>query len=473
VIDFVTQLFPIEGDRFRLELGGDEPQVAKVDGNLVATVRLIVFDEDGSPRDIKEQTLHLLPARHQDERGRAFLSVSVARARNLGPDDVELMMPSDLFRSELLDAPISVDAFARVLDDERAVTILDRRPRDARLLATLDPETRNIPTLCNPELEAVIRERVDDPGAYEVYGDWLSERGDPRGELIALQIAGKDASALLDEYAWEWLGALAWLDEDVRVDWRYGFPVAITIGSADYRSDYADVASLVRAIARMPNMASVETIDIKPTNGWHSGVFAAIGEGLPRSTRRLAIQTPEHERMDDLPDAYSGMQSIAELRLESYAFELGTIALPNLRALDLVTRGLTKENLESLREAQWPALERLVLWISDEGVDECDVEIDDLAWILAGATLPALKHLGLCGRADGQPLFERLLEAPILPQLEVLDLAGTYLPTDVLATFRAQYAKLAHLRAIHLDTRDHRIDLPNIVDDQRFIPVYE
>ncbi len=39
----------------------------------------------------------------------------------------------------------------------------------------------------NPVLEGAILENVDDPAGYLVYGDWLQARGDPRGELIAVQ----------------------------------------------------------------------------------------------------------------------------------------------------------------------------------------------------------------------------------------------------------------------------------------------
>jgi uncharacterized protein (TIGR02996 family) len=451
VIDFVSQLFPIEGDRFRVEL--TEP-IAQIAGTLVGTLRLVMFDEDGALRDLKEQSVQLLPERHQNERGRAFLEHTVANVRGLLADHVEFLMPHDLFRTDLLAAPISSDAFARVLADPRALAILERRPDDPRLLATLDPQTRSVRFLRNAELEAAILERIDDPGAFSVYGDALAQNSDPRGELIALQIAGIDATALIEEHAWELLGGLAWID-DVRVDWRFGFPKTITIGVEGFRGEAAHVAWLIRVIAKHPNMAFVETIDVQPSYGWHDDVFEAVGAGLPTATRQLALQTPEHEHMRDIEDAYPGMQSLAELRLESRSFELGIMDLPNLRALDLVTRGLTKQNLRDLRESAWPRLERLVVWIGDSGIHDCDVELADLGWILDGEGLPAVKHLGLCGRADTRGLADCLLAAPILERLDVLDLPQSCLSAEELASLRAKFPKLA------------------IVDDDRFIPCYE
>ncbi len=63
------------------------------------------------------------------------------------------------------------------------------------------PETAAIAT--NPELEHQLRETLE-PDAYLVYADWLQERGDPFGELIALGVAatrdGGDAQVRFDKY---------------------------------------------------------------------------------------------------------------------------------------------------------------------------------------------------------------------------------------------------------------------------------
>src|SRR5262245_57286291 len=36
----------------------------------------------------------------------------------------------------------------------------------------------------NPELEALIEEDPNDLSRYLIYGDWLQQQGDPRGELV-------------------------------------------------------------------------------------------------------------------------------------------------------------------------------------------------------------------------------------------------------------------------------------------------
>ena len=70
--------------------------------------------------------------------------------------------------------------------------------------------------------ERAILENPDDAAGYAAYADWLQERGDPRGEFIAVQLALEDASRarverdtlkqrendLLKANEWDWLGEL-------------------------------------------------------------------------------------------------------------------------------------------------------------------------------------------------------------------------------------------------------------------------
>src|SRR5512138_844127 len=62
-----------------------------------------------------------------------------------------------------------------------------------------------------PQLLAQIAERPRDEQARRVYADRLLDRGDPRGELIALQLAHADpdrVAALLREHAQAWVAPL-------------------------------------------------------------------------------------------------------------------------------------------------------------------------------------------------------------------------------------------------------------------------
>ena len=63
----------------------------------------------------------------------------------------------------------------------------------------------------NPEIEKALIADPTNRQAFAMLGDWLQEQGDPRGELISLQLGNKDkqAKALIEKHADYFLGPLA------------------------------------------------------------------------------------------------------------------------------------------------------------------------------------------------------------------------------------------------------------------------
>jgi uncharacterized protein (TIGR02996 family) len=104
-----------------------------------------------------------------------------------------------------------------------------------------DEEKAGTPNPLQLVLESALVENPDDLAAHMVYADYLSEQGDPRGELIQVQLALEDASRseperkklrqreeeLLSLHARQWLGEAgrvlwgAWSGPDC--PWRYSF----------------------------------------------------------------------------------------------------------------------------------------------------------------------------------------------------------------------------------------------------------
>ena len=70
------------------------------------------------------------------------------------------------------------------------------------------------------ELEASLRENPDDREAWLVYGDWLLDHGDRRGELVR---SGREPTR--DEKQ-AWRGPVP---SDRFVTWRHGFISAIEL----------------------------------------------------------------------------------------------------------------------------------------------------------------------------------------------------------------------------------------------------
>jgi|GEM_PF-7059535 len=79
-------------------------------------------------------------------------------------------------------------------------------------------------TSSGDELLARIYARPDDDALRAVYADWLVERGEPRGELISLQLGPsseavrKREAQLLGQHGAEWLGPLARVCESYRFE---------------------------------------------------------------------------------------------------------------------------------------------------------------------------------------------------------------------------------------------------------------
>jgi uncharacterized protein (TIGR02996 family) len=478
VTEWLQRVFPIHGKRFTIELVANEQR----DGCLLTTLRLVVFDTDGKIRDVKEQEVYFLTERRQTPRGIEFIERLAARIQVMDPDTLDVMMPHDLFSgTALIDTELSLDAMMRALDDPRSCRILEVEAH-----ARIDPYRVVPPVLCNPELEDRI---VAGEDAYAVYGDWLAERGDPRGELIAIALAREVADdetlrareqALLDEYAFEWLGQLAWAPVDeATVRWRRGFVRAVRSGVESVGNALGSIPAAydVRELARLPGMRFVEEVELGRKEIWDEDVFVAIGEvGL--HARALSIRTPELSEAGNVEPAYPGLATLRELRIESRAFELGAIDLPALRSLELVTRGLTRDNLASVLAANCPDLERLVLWLGEVGLHDCDVELADLDALLATDRFPKLRELGLCG-GNIPAVLERTIGTPLLARLKVLDAAGGYLDgTDVYWVMQHASA-FAHLEALRLPTGNSADNQAleelevRVIQDERYIPVYE
>ena len=74
------------------------------------------------------------------------------------------------------------------------------------------------------DLLAAVYAAPEDDAPRFVYADYLQERGDPRGQFIALQLAGKDVerqAALIAEHGPSWIGDLPIAPHSVR--WERGF----------------------------------------------------------------------------------------------------------------------------------------------------------------------------------------------------------------------------------------------------------
>ncbi|MBL8957876.1 MAG: FHA domain-containing protein [Myxococcaceae bacterium] len=82
-----------------------------------------------------------------------------------------------------------------------------------------------------PRLEASIGDAPHDHGRWQVYVDWLLERGDPLGHRMAVGADGGDDDA-------RWLGPMArpWRAGNLELTWRHGFIHTATFRSLEWEN---------------------------------------------------------------------------------------------------------------------------------------------------------------------------------------------------------------------------------------------
>ncbi|MEU8345251.1 STM4015 family protein [Spirillospora sp. NPDC048832] len=119
-----------------------------------------------------------------------------------------------------------------------------------------------------------------------------------------------------------------------------------------------------------------------------------------------------------------------------------------LRTLRFEAAALPDEIIRAVAESDLPGLRHLDLWLGG-GQEEWGAFRDDLAPILAGERLPALRRLGLENAASHDRIAEAVADAPVVGRLESLSLAlGTL--TDAGAEALLAGRPLGHLAELDL-----------------------
>ncbi len=317
------------------------------------------------------------------------------------------------------------------------------------------------------EIERALVDDRDANDAFVVYADWLQQRQDPRGELIACQLpsaqtkAKRRAGVLLNEHRRYFLGIFgSWDDEPpLQVEWRCGFlrSAHLYVGRR-LEDDGWDQAVLTEALLALPSSRFLEELEVG-CGSIHEEMIdervqAALREHGPLTNlRRLRFVTDQEEEMlswtdaGDLGHLSKTTPNLTSLGVEAGSVRLGEPDLPRLKELVIETCGLTDENVESIASARWPELTKLVLWFGSQSYG-VDIDLDGVLLMLDRSRFPKLTHLGLCNNEMTDDLLEALAANPLLGQLESLDLSkGTM--ADAGARRMIELApRLAHLKKI-------------------------
>jgi uncharacterized protein (TIGR02996 family) len=176
------------------------------------------------------------------------------------------------------------------------------------------------------ELLAAIYADPDDDGPRHVLADYLSDRGDPRGEFISLQLARRSDDMRLarelelqQAHGADWLGPLATVVDLRRSQFARGFLAHAAI--------VPNTKKLLRQLASEPGWATVERfVNQVPPQLLDRGDFAAL--------RAIGVSRGEFRRIARRGIALS---RVRELRL-SERVELNELVrvFPNLRRVQLL-----------------------------------------------------------------------------------------------------------------------------------------
>ncbi len=172
----------------------------------------------------------------------------------------------------------ALDEVSKELTDEAILTAIEQR-----LVSPRASETE--------ALFAAVYANPDDDRPRAVLADLLQELGDPRGELIALQLGGKRSKRekeLLATHAHPWLGPIAPLVAKTGLDYARGFVDRCTL---------VDDRKLAHLVDR-PEWRTITDLDVSAWRGDYAP-FLANMPGL-RKLRRVANPSvlPPHDRVE-------------------------------------------------------------------------------------------------------------------------------------------------------------------------------
>jgi hypothetical protein len=123
----------------------------------------------------------------------------------------------------------------------------------------------------------------------------------------------------------------------------------------------------------------------------------------------------------------------------------------NLTTLIIETGGMPPNVVTEVNAARLPKLQKLELWLGSENYGFAST-VEDLAPLLSGTLFPKLTHLGLMDSELQDDIAIAVANAPVVKQLQVLDLSMGLL-TDKGAAALRDSAAIRNLQ--HLNLRYH------------------
>ncbi len=337
----------------------------------------------------------------------------------------------------------------------------------------------------NPELEKPLIANPNDREAWAVYADWLMEQGDPRGELISLQLGNKEGQAkkLIEKHQDYFLGPLAEHttvhDENhnnssssLRTSaqekewqktaseaflWRNGFIHRCRLSHDSYSSQWdGETSELLAQVFAHPSGRFIVELAFQsngdPNDDDLQSIIDVIGKKAPPTIRKITfgdnIDQISWHHTGDLGKMWKGVPNLRTLDIETGEVEVGKMDAPKLEKFRLITGGLSKSCGKNIATAKLPSIKHLEIYYGTDNYGG-DCTIKEVKPLLDRTDLPKLEYLGLKNSEFMNDIAKAIPTAKILKQLKTLDLSlGTMTDEGALAL-------AAHPDAFkHLDVLD-------------------
>jgi len=337
----------------------------------------------------------------------------------------------------------------------------------------------------NPDLEKAIAANPSDRDAYAVFADWLMEQGDPRGELISLQLGNKEKQAqkLIEKHADYFLGPLVehqkvhdegynnsrshlrtpaqeaeWQKTQKQAFlWRNGFIHRVRLSHDSYSDSEwkGNTVDVLDQVLRHPSGRYVVEFAFQsngdPNENDLQDLIDLLGKKAPPTTRKITfgdnVDQISWHHTGDLGKLWKGVPNLRVLEIESGEFDVGKMVAPALERAIFLTGGLSKACGKHIAAAAMPKIKHLEIYYgSDNYGGHCSVK--EVRPLLDRGDLKHLEYLGLKNSMFADDIAKALPGAKVLKTLKTLDLSLGMMTDAGAAALAAAKDSLAHLECL-------------------------
>lgn len=295
-------------------------------------------------------------------------------------------------------------------------------------------------------LEARLADDPSDDEAWAQYRTALEAEGDPRAELMAvdleLEADGPSEERLarrrevFDRHRGALLGPFADLDQDVELVFARGHVV-----SARVKMGASPPADRIGPLLALPVARLLRELAIEASG---TAALRAVGRARPIAVRRLEVgERPDRPMLANPGAVAYVLPRLRELVVVGTPRSLDTRSLGRLSRLELRSTHLPREILAELMRTEWPELEAMVLWLG-----ETEALARELAPLLSGAIAPKLAEIGICNTTLTNHVCRALAKSPLAARLRRIDLSKGTMTDGGAAAIAAAAPALAQLESL-------------------------